>query len=128
MSSGNVVAPGSTHRSGRTYTLKTELPPVSDLPTAPAWAVQMLRDAAQGRAQSDDLDMALVEQRRGNIAVIEARVMKTLPGLARRELDHPDECPTYSEARYRVIGGLMPLPNEEIAALIFYWGDTGKLP
>jgi putative DNA primase/helicase len=35
MSSGNAVAPGSAHRSGRMYCLLTDLPPVSDLPEAP---------------------------------------------------------------------------------------------
>jgi hypothetical protein len=59
--------------------------------------------------------------------VILARVLPTLPKMAREALEHPETCPSYSEARYRVIGGLMHLPNEEIAALIHYWADAGKL-
>src|SRR5213592_4722434 len=47
--------------------------------------------------------------------------------MARQALDHPKRCPSCSEARYRVIGGIMHLPNEEIAALIFHWCDTGKM-
>jgi hypothetical protein len=128
LAAGNTVAPGSAHRSGRVYTLKTDLLPIDELPEAPTWVVEMLRDAEQTSAEDDDLDLALLEKRRGNIEVILARVRPTLPKMAREALDHPDRCPSYSEARWRVIGGLMHLPNEEIAALIHYWADEGTLP
>jgi hypothetical protein len=127
MSNGNTVAPGSVHRSGRVYTLKTDLLPVEDLPEAPAWAVQMLEKTYIRSTTPQALDQALIEKRRGNIAVIEARVQRTLPKMARQAPDHPQDCPSQHEARYRVIGGLMHLPNEEIAALIFHWCDTGKI-
>jgi hypothetical protein len=44
MSEGNAVAPGSIHPSGRAYVLHTKLLPVEDLPFAPQWAIDMLRE------------------------------------------------------------------------------------
>ncbi len=130
MSEGNIAAPGNRHPSGMTYELVTDLLPVEDLPEAPEWAIQMLRSVEHARVEHNDLDLALVEKRRGNIQVIIDRVTKTLPDMARRALAHPDSCPSYSEARYRVIGGLVRigLPDDEIAALIHYWADTDQLP
>jgi hypothetical protein len=46
MSQGNAVAPGSTHPSGRTYTLHTALLPVEDLPLVPIWAIEILQTHA----------------------------------------------------------------------------------
>jgi hypothetical protein len=44
MSEGNAVAPGSIHPSGNAYVLHTKLLPVEDLPLAPQWAIDMLRE------------------------------------------------------------------------------------
>lgn len=43
MSQGNAVAPGSIHPSGRTYTARTPILPVEDLPLAPDWAIELLQ-------------------------------------------------------------------------------------
>jgi hypothetical protein len=52
-------------------------------------------------ATQDDLDLAVVEKRRGNIEVIEARILKTLPKMARDALDHPEDCPSHTSTMPR---------------------------
>lgn len=77
----------------------------------------------------DALDIAAVELKRGNINALIARANKTLPDLARRELHGRGTAPTTSEARFRVIYGLVSVgfPDDEIGALLAYWHDTGAL-
>lgn len=85
--------------------------------------------AHDGPSTIPSLDMTGVELKRGNIKALIARANKTLPDLARRELNGRGTAATTSEACYRVIYGLVwvGFPDDEIGALIAYWHDTGTL-
>ncbi|KPV54096.1 hypothetical protein SE17_05785, partial [Kouleothrix aurantiaca] len=81
-----------------------------------------------GPVVAPEIDIESVAKRLGNIEAIKTRVMKTLPEMARAALEDYTSAPSPSEARFRVIGGIMQLPNDEIVAVIHFWADEGKLP
>jgi len=56
ISDGYAIAPPSTHKSGSTYQFLTLPWSISALPMAPAWAVQMLEDAAADRTDFVPVD------------------------------------------------------------------------
>lgn len=56
ISDGYAIAPPSMHRSGRVYQFITAPWDVGEIPEAPAWAVQMLEDAAEARTDFVPVD------------------------------------------------------------------------
>lgn len=129
MSKGNSVAPGSRHKSGHVYTLLADLPPVHELPEAPAWAVAMLHDAKHKHAAPSPIQQREVERWLGNISSLLAA-----DGLPRRlsEKSQTRRILTAglvwhdtSAQRYVVIRGLVMhgYSDAKITALIIHFAD-----
>lgn len=133
MSQGNTVAPGSTHPSGRTYDLQTELLPVKSLPLAPAWAIDILQARTQPTAPPSAVaqDWSAAERWLGNIgALLNAQGLpkriqpKSQTGQIIRAGGLAED---RSLARYIVARGLIMhgYPDDEIAALLWWYCDYG---
>jgi hypothetical protein len=130
MSSGNTVAPGSIHPSGRTYELHTPLLPVEDLPLPPAWAVEMLqarvsveRNAHTPEDWADLPSGALLAQRRRFQALckVNAQLRTVVSGEGVRIAgDH-----SVSMQRAVFVNQLLklsePFPHNEIRALALHF-------
>lgn len=96
-------------------------------------ALADLRDvypATPLRCQPATQNWALIESQQRDIHPLVERARRTLSPYAKATLKEPDSAPSYSEARYRVIYGLVAVgfPDDEIAALIWVWSDKGHLP